>query len=65
MGRKSLTVFLVGCFALLILATPGPGLRASVQSALFLLGIHPDGKKEFRLINAGDDVLKGTADDET
>ncbi|MEO9518494.1 MAG: hypothetical protein ABJH45_11165 [Paracoccaceae bacterium] len=65
MNRKLLSVFLVGCFASLVLVTYGLSSRTSEQSVLFLPVVHPNGKKEFRLINAGHDRQKGTADDET
>lgn len=64
MSRRFWSAFLVGCFALLVLVTNGINSRISERSAPFLPIVHPNGEKEFRLVNAGDDGRDRTSDDE-
>ncbi|WP_299693546.1 hypothetical protein [uncultured Tateyamaria sp.] len=64
MGKKFLFVLVLAGAAIAIFVTNGPGLPTSRQSTPFLPVVHPDGTKEFRLVNAGVDQRKGTLDDE-
>ncbi|MEL6996163.1 MAG: hypothetical protein AAGK67_16185 [Pseudomonadota bacterium] len=64
MGKKFLIVLVIAGAAIAILVTNWQSLPISRQSTPFLPVVHPDGTKEFRLINAGGDQRKGTSDDE-